>query len=771
MIAVPDTTSDLERFLALVWRPGDVREVRVIHAPGKTDSGYFDDPAIMAAAVGRYDGRTNVYVTINPVTPALLARAANRIKANTRTATSDADIVERRWLPIDIDPTRPTGISATEAEREAALAVSRDVYAYLRDRGWPNPVTAMSGNGYWLLYPIDLPNDPDAEALVKGALRHLSERFGTKQVAIDQTVSNASRIVALIGTVKLKGDPTTDRPHRRSALTYRPPELVPVTREQLAELAPPPEPKAVAPDTIRVGGDRMPAGWVKALLDGASVRYREGTRRGQTWYRLDQCPFHPDDDQGGDCGVGEDADGKGLGHCFHNRGAGKGWREFRDALGLPPPVGASMAPTSSVAAPRRPPVGMDAADLLAKDIPPLRWIVPDLIPEGTTIIAAPPKIGKSCLIYQIAVEASVGGDLFGRRVTAGSVLYYALEDGQRRGQDRLRAALTGRTMPHGRLEVRWSAPAIGQGLEEEISAWLDEHQDAVLVAVDTLGKARPPTDGRRNAYEVDVALLSKLQDLFRDRPVALLIVHHARKDAGDDFLASVSGTYGITGSVDTIVALKRLRHEEYGQIVATGRDIPEAEISVRFVDQLWIQADAALTVARWERQQVYAAIEQSPEPIHAQAISKAIGISRTSVQNMMSKMAADGVIVRQPSGYVVARVRLFDDSDDSSQSSESSTPSRVHGPVRTGAHAGAGVPDDSDDSSQSSESSGGSPLRAGARTREGAPHLTVIATEGVSTQGWCHFPADHQTRHRDALSPDPWCEICTPRQPEEDHPA
>ena len=77
---------------------------------------------------------------------------------------------------------------------------------------------------------------------------------------------------------------------------------------------------------------------------------------------------------------------------------------------------------------------MDAADLLARDLPPLRWIVPDVIPEGTTIIAAPPKIGKSCLVYQIAVEASIGGELLGRRVKPGSVLYLALEDGERRGQ-------------------------------------------------------------------------------------------------------------------------------------------------------------------------------------------------------------------------------------------------------------------------------------------------------------------------------------------------
>jgi len=65
------------------------------------------------------------------------------------------------------------------------------------------------------------------------------------------------------------------------------------------------------------------------------------------------------------------------------------------------------------------PRGIDAAELVKLDLPPLRWIVPDILPEGTTVIASPPKIGKSCLIYQVVVETALGGELLGRRVTPG----------------------------------------------------------------------------------------------------------------------------------------------------------------------------------------------------------------------------------------------------------------------------------------------------------------------------------------------------------------
>ena len=58
--------------------------------------------------------------------------------------------------------------------------------------------------------------------------------------------------------------------------------------------------------------------------------------------------------------------------------------------------------------------------------------------------------------------------------------------------------------------------------------------------------------------------------------MALVIVHHARKESTDDFLTSVSGTYGITGSADTIVVIRRKRLEAFGTIHVTGRDVADA---------------------------------------------------------------------------------------------------------------------------------------------------------------------------------------------------
>lgn len=298
---------------------------------------------------------------------------------------------------------------------------------------------------------------------------------------------------------------------------------------------------------------------------------------------------------------------------------------------------------------------MDAADLLALSLAPLRAIVPGIVVAGTTVIAAPPKIGKSVLCYQLAVEVALGGRFLGEQCARGAVLYLALEDGKRRGQDRLSAALAGRAMPKGRLTVRWDAPTIGHGLEEIIEVWLDKHGDAALVMIDTIQRVRPAGDGKRNAYEVDVQDLGRLQALTRDRSdLALLGVHHTKKDAGDDFVAAVSGTYGIAGSADTVILIKRKRHMELGVLEITGRELPETELPVAFRGLRWEKAEGVLPGISAERLAVYEILRGAGRPMMPSAVAKALGKDRSSVAYHVKALEADGLVKRVDGGYVVA---------------------------------------------------------------------------------------------------------------------
>ncbi|MBI4332609.1 MAG: DUF927 domain-containing protein [Chloroflexi bacterium] len=229
----------LQQFLA----PGQVTELRAlsVSTPRRpaphTVSGYFDDSGKLAAEAARLSPYARgVYFIPNPVNPALLARAANRVHAVAREPlTSDADILQYRWLLLDADPVRPAGISSTEAEHRAALSRVQEIRAVLSAQGWPEPLVADSGNGGHLLYRIDLPVRDSG--LVGRVLKALAFRFDDAAVTIDQRVFNPARIWKLYGTWSRKGDDTPDRPHRPARLLETPGSLTPVPRELLEALA------------------------------------------------------------------------------------------------------------------------------------------------------------------------------------------------------------------------------------------------------------------------------------------------------------------------------------------------------------------------------------------------------------------------------------------------------------------------------------------------------------------------------------------------------
>jgi hypothetical protein len=214
---------EILRACQALFAPGQVVELRALDAVTRewrrphTVSGYFDDWEKLAAAATGIRAR-GIYVTLNPVNPALLTRAYIRVRDMKASdpATGDSDIVARRWLPIDCDPVRPTGISATDAEHDLALARAQEIRAYLRDQGWPEPFLADSGNGAHLLYRVELPADDGG--LVEQVLAALAFRFTDDLVTVDQKNFNPARIWKLYGTVAAEGDSTPGRPHRLSRL-------------------------------------------------------------------------------------------------------------------------------------------------------------------------------------------------------------------------------------------------------------------------------------------------------------------------------------------------------------------------------------------------------------------------------------------------------------------------------------------------------------------------------------------------------------------------
>ena len=234
--------NEITHALRLWFQAGDVFEVRVLDAVSADyrrehiESGYFDYEHISAIpeALKRLLSFRGVYVTVNPVNPDLLARAVNRLRpAGRNPTTADTDIVRRRWLLIDCDPRRASGVSSSNAEHESALAKAREIRDGLSSLGWPDPIMTDSGNGAQLMYRIDLP------ATDGGLVQKCTNAFALASddaVSIDTSVHNPARIWRLPGTMNCKGDSIPERPHRMAKLLEEPQDIVSVSRKQMQDI-------------------------------------------------------------------------------------------------------------------------------------------------------------------------------------------------------------------------------------------------------------------------------------------------------------------------------------------------------------------------------------------------------------------------------------------------------------------------------------------------------------------------------------------------------
>ncbi len=230
------------KFLRIVHAPGSVIHVFVKQSPIGSDQhfvGYYDTDNLdtLQQDVQPYSGHaTGIYYGLNPVSPSCLDRAKNCLMPVTQAASAtNSDIHHRGLMLIDIDPVREPNCSATNEEKDVAYWLGRTVFRDLRKAGWPKPIVVDSGNGYHLLFKVDLPAGD--EDLIRNCLRALASRYDCEEVTIDTGVFDARRIEKLPGTMACKGQSTHERPHRKSGFFSLPTDFKPVAHQLLHDLA------------------------------------------------------------------------------------------------------------------------------------------------------------------------------------------------------------------------------------------------------------------------------------------------------------------------------------------------------------------------------------------------------------------------------------------------------------------------------------------------------------------------------------------------------
>lgn len=635
-------------------KPNDeLYEIRIMQGSGKRKtiiSGYFKGTKNLEKAFSTIDlRRANVFYTLNKINDGCYSREQHEKFLQIDDTTSDSDIVSYEWFLVDVDPKRNSGISSTDEELKAAQQTAEKIRNFLcTTKEFKDPIVALSGNGCHLLFKIDEPKSN--EDLIKRCLQALSYLFSDDKVDIDTSVFNPSRVSKLYGSMARKGANTEERPHRLSKIVKVPKQIKVTDTKHLEWLASElPEPEKPA----RIQKSRPKEFDIEQWLSDHSVGVYKTTHTtdGATKYILEQCPFDgshraPDSmvivQQTGQIGF----------RCLHNSCSGKTWQDMR-LLYEPDAYDDKRAAdderieegwkkhkqylitkvSDDVEEIKKalPQVAViSAKDLQEKEFAATYYAVEGMIPEGETVIAAPPKTGKSWLMLDMCLRVARGEPFLGFETRKSDTLYLALEDGDKFEQERLNIVCP-EEAPDNFHFVFDNILHMNEGFTMQLDGLLEKLPNIKLVVIDTLNFVQYHPGKGESAYNCDYRTGRDLKSYAESHGIAIVVVTHTTKMIhAEDEMMNVSGTNGVTGAADAVVVLsKEKRTDLDAKMFITGRKVRQTMHEIRFDDNScrWIyKGEADLS----DKEQVDRAKKES-EYMNSQI--------RTAVINVASELS------------------------------------------------------------------------------------------------------------------------------------
>lgn len=312
----------------LMKNNNELVEIRLIGS-NKTGSGYFSDAKTLIDAITPYTDTYNVYFTINKVNAACYGREQkDKILLKPKNTTTDSEIVCRDWVLIDLDAKRLSGVCATKEEAIKAHEKGQEVYKFLMDNGFYEPIVVFSSSGIHLYLRCALLNNDENTKLVKRFLEALSMLFSDEYVDVDTKVFNAARISRLMGSYSCKGASNdADRPQRKCRFLRVPDEIQINEKEyfeKIANLYPEDEIKPTRENNYSTEKFDLDAFIEKHNIAVKRVDVVAGGKK----YVLDHCLFN-DQHRGKDAVIFQRDSGAIAYHCFHNSCSQYSWRDVR----------------------------------------------------------------------------------------------------------------------------------------------------------------------------------------------------------------------------------------------------------------------------------------------------------------------------------------------------------------------------------------------------------------------------------------------------------
>lgn len=309
--------------------------------------------------------------------------------------------------------------------------------------------------------------------------------------------------------------------------------------------------------------------------------------------------------------------------------------------------------------------GYTAADLMKMSLPEPKWMIPNLLPLGLSLLASKQKIGKSWLALCLALAIASGGVALSHQPLDAprDVLYLALEDTPLRMQKRIRQLLNDEPAP-AQLEIWNKWPRLDRGGLRRIEQWYRKHPGG-LVIIDVLQKVRAPRAKGGDIYAEDYNTMSPLKDLADQYQGAALVIHHTRKAAAEDVFDEIRDSAGLTGACDAVMVLQRVRGESMATLHQTGRDFEEEKQLALQRDKLtagWLLlGDARDINVSDTRREIIDLLRRAKRPMTPTHIAESLGKNLSTVKNLLPRMVQDSQVVNRYNGtYGVDRIDSVD---------------------------------------------------------------------------------------------------------------
>lgn len=587
---------EIRKAVEILHPDGELFEVRAIDGRWNA-SGYFTsaDTLIEQLRLAKIKPKANIYITLGCIKEDCYARAQHdRIIEYATPTTTDSDIVGYNWMMVDLDPVRTTGVSSSEPELEAAKKKANDIYLYMQQQGWSEPVIAVSGNGVHLLYKVHIKNEPEKVNLFRDALQALNAMFADSEIDVDVKTFNPARICKLYGTEAKKGANTEDRPHRMSFIQSIPdrieknsPELLRKLAEQLPKEAPKPEQyNDYNPKQFDL------AEWIQK--HELPVKKVESWAGGKKWI-LEHCLFN-EEHRGKDAAIIQTNDGK-IGYsCFHNSCSDYHWHDVRvmyepDAYDQKTQVDESIKPNhSSLKVQPEPEVSPDvpvfytteqirtmekpAEEFLKSGIKVIDQKMRGLKKGFVTCMSGLRGCGKSSIISQVALNVVNDGfrvALFSGELSAQNV------------QKWLTLQAAGKANVHPTKYENYFV--YDDRTLEAVSKWLDgklfiynndygnkyefiekqlekcilENKIDLIILDNLMSMNISMLD--EDKYQRQSCFVEKLETLAKKYNVHIIFVAHPRKSQGFLRLDDVSGSNDIVNRVDNAFIMHRVNKD------------------------------------------------------------------------------------------------------------------------------------------------------------------------------------------------------------------